>query len=147
MKILRFDSGYSILGGMIMLNGFVCPNCLSYFTEAHQHCQHCNSPLTYDGEQKNVIDHLNPNCLIHRYDGSDMLEPAVLLKPGKVNAKVATKLSEYAKPLVVPKSKIYTFQHDVFCAIQSVRSERSATMKRYDYQIASHWQKLKPYEL
>lgn len=76
-----------------------------------------------------------------------MLEPAVLVKPGKVNAKVATTLAEYAKPIVVPKNKIYAFQHDIFCAIQSIRSERSATMKRYDSLIANHWQKLEPYPL
>ena len=130
-----------------MITGFVCPNCLNYFIETHTHCQFCSHPLVYEGAEKNVIDHLNPDCLIHRYDGSDMLEPAVLLKPGKVNAKVATKLAEYAKPIVVPKNKIYTFQHDLFCAIQSVRSERSATMKRYDYVIESHWDKLTPYPL
>jgi hypothetical protein len=130
-----------------MVKGFVCPNCLSYFTEVKQHCQHCNNDLVYEGRDKNIIDCLNPDCLIHRYDGSDMLEPAVLLKSGKVNAKVATKLVEYAKPIVVPKHKIYAFQDDVFSAIQSVRSERSTTMKHYDQLIASHWQKLKPYPL
>lgn len=130
-----------------MVNGFVCQNCLSYFSKVNDHCQHCHSLLVFEGQNKNIIDRLTPDCLIHRYDGSDMLEPAVLLKPGKVNAKVATKLAEYAKPIVVPKNKIYTFQHDVFCAIQSVRSERSATMKRYDYMIENHWQKLKPYPL
>ncbi len=130
-----------------MVTGFVCQNCLSYFNEINQYCQHCHSSLVYEGEGKNIIDHLNPDCLIHRYNGSDMLEPAVLLKPGKVNAKVATTLAEYAKPIVVPKNKIYTFQHDIFCAIQSVRSERAATMKRYDYMIENHWQKLTPYPL
>ncbi len=130
-----------------MINEFVCQNCLTYFSQVDQHCPHCNNFLVYEGEDKNIIDSLNPDCLIHRYDGSDMLEPAVLLKSGKVNAKVATTLAEYAKPIIVPKNKIYAFQHDVFCTIQSARSERSATMKRYDIMIKNHWQKLKPYPL
>ena len=92
-----------------------------------------------------IMDHLEPNCLIHRYEGSDMLEPAFIIKTGKTNLKVATKLKEYAKPVVVPKQRVYHYDPALFDSIQALRTKRTATIDQYDQLIQSHWQKLLPY--
>ena len=124
----------------------VCSSCHNCLTTELACCPDCGSTLVLEGDNKNVIDQLQPNCLIHRYEGSDMLEPAVLLKQTKVNCKVATKLKEYAKPITVPKTKVYSFDQKILGAIQALRNERTATMYRYDQLIQSHWQSLKPYK-
>lgn len=129
------------------MHEIVCMNCHNCIPAAPGACPGCGSELVLDGDSKNVIDRLQPDCLIHRYDGSDLLEPAVLLKTSKINCKVATKLKEYAKPLTLPKNKIYTFDQRILGAIQALRNERTATMYRYDQLIQSHWQQLKPYRL
>lgn len=129
------------------MNEIVCMSCHNYLPTDLAVCPGCGSTIILDGEQKNVIDHLQPNCLIHRYEGSDLLEPAVLIKETKANCKVATKLKEYAKPLTLPKGKVYTFDQKILGAIQALRNERTATMYRYDRLIQSHWQNLKPYKL
>lgn len=79
------------------------------------------------------------------YEGSDLLEPASVIKEGKVNVKVATKLKEFACPITVPKSKVYAFSQTSLGAIQALRNERTAAIMRYDKLIQSHWQQLKPY--
>ncbi|MEG6584302.1 hypothetical protein [Dendrosporobacter sp. 1207_IL3150] len=127
------------------MEGIVCNSCHSYLTTDLSNCPGCGTDVVLEGSTKNVIDQLQPNCLIHRYDGSDMLEPAVLIKEGKTNVKVATKLKDYAKPVVVPKQKVYSFNQNILSSIQSLRNERTATIRRYDQLIQTHWQNLKPY--
>lgn len=127
------------------MDGYVCAGCHALITTPVSVCPGCETALVYDGSEKNVIDRLEPNCLIHRYEGSDMLEPAVLLKVAKTNVKVATKLREYPQPVTVPKSKVYTFDPNVYSKIQALRNERTATIGRYDQLIKAHWQHLKPY--
>ncbi|MDD4599558.1 hypothetical protein SDC9_04075 [bioreactor metagenome] len=129
------------------MDGVVCTNCHTWLAIDLETCPSCGTGIVLDGETKNVIDRLQPNCLIHRYAGSDLLEPAVFIKEGKVNAKVATKLKEYAKPLTVPKNEIYTFSQDTLSSIQALRNERTATIMRYDQLIESHWKSLKPYKI
>ena len=126
------------------MEGIVCSNCNFWFQAENASCPGCGTALIMEGESKNVIDRMEPNCLIHRYDGSDLLEPAVILKEGKSNMKVATKLRDYAKPVTVPKHKVYYFDQTILGAIQALRNERTATIKRYDQLIGSHWQRLKP---
>lgn len=127
------------------MEGVVCMSCHSWLPTPAVNCPHCQNELILDGETKNVIDSLQPDCLIHRYDGSDLLEPAVILKEGKTNMRVATKLIEYNKPISVPKTKVYAFSHAILSSVQSLRNERTATMRRFDQQIQAHWQRLKPY--
>lgn len=128
------------------MTGVVCRNCNTWLSpDLAAQCPQCQNPLIWEGEAKNIIDHLDPNCLINRYDGSDLLEPAVLLKWGRTNAKVATKLQEYQKPLSLSKQKIYFFDQQILSSVQSLRNERTAAMMRYEQLIQSHWQKLKPY--
>jgi len=125
---------------------YVCTGCHTTIDTPVANCPQCATALVYDGPGKNVIDRLQPNCLIHRYEGSDMLEPAVLLKVGKTNVKVATKLREYSQPITVPKHKVYAFDQKVYSAIQSLRNERKATIGRYDQLIQAHWQQLRPFD-
>ncbi len=128
------------------MEGIVCANCHSWLTLEAAACPGCGCPVVLEGESKSVIDHLQPDCLIHRYEGSDMLEPAVVVKEGKTNIKAATRLKEYGQPVTVPKSKVYAFDQNVLGSIQALRNERTATIRRYDQQIASQWQQLKPYK-
>ncbi|MEN6414694.1 MAG: hypothetical protein ABFC84_18305 [Veillonellales bacterium] len=129
------------------MNGVVCSHCHTWLTADLSSCPGCGGDIVLDGEGKNVVDRIQPDCLIHRYAGSDLLEPAVLIKEGKTNVKVATKLKEYASPITVPKQKVYSFNQDLLSSIQSLRNERTATIMRYDQLIQSHWQNLKPYKL
>lgn len=128
------------------MDGVICANCHTWLNTVADACPGCGSGIVLDGEAKNVIDRLQPNCLIHRYAGSDLLEPAVFIKEGKVNCKVATKLKEYPNPVTVPKNKVYSFNQDTLSAIQALRNERTATIMRFDKLIQSHWQNLKPYK-
>ena len=128
------------------MNEIVCMGCHNYLPGNLTACPDCGGELIFTGDSKNVIDHLQPNCLIHRYEGSDLLEPAVILKETKANCKVATKLKEYAKPLTISKNKVYSFDQQTLGAIQALRNERTATMYRYDQLIQAHWQNLKQYE-
>ena len=127
------------------MEGIVCSICHSWLTAATDSCPSCSMPLILSGENKTVIDRLEANCLIHRYDGSDLLEPATIIKEGKTNLKVATKLREYPHPVTVPKHKVYHFDSQVLSTIQALRSERTTAITRYDDLIKSHWQKLQPY--
>ena len=127
------------------MEGIVCSICHSWLTAATDSCPSCSMPLILSGENKTVIDHLEANCLIHSYNGSDLLEPAIVIKEGKTNLKVATKLREYPHPVTVPKHKVYHFDSQVLSAIQALRTERTTAITRYDDLIKSHWQKLQPY--
>ncbi|MBP2655694.1 MAG: hypothetical protein H6Q73_3263 [Firmicutes bacterium] len=124
----------------------ICANCYTPLSPVLSACPGCGDNIIITGEQKNIIDRVQPNCLIHRYDGSDLLEPAFIIKEGKTNLKAATKLKEYAKPITVPKQKTYAFDQNILSAIQSLRNERTASIRRYDQLIQSHWQQLKPYK-
>lgn len=128
------------------MEGVVCGGCHSWLTLDAAACPGCGQIIALDGDSKNVIDRLQPDCLIHRYEGSDLLEPAVIIKEGKVNVKAATKLREYADPVTVPKHKVYAFDQNILGTIQALRNERTATIRRYDRQIESHWKHLKPYK-
>ena len=128
------------------MDGIVCGACHSYLSTDLPNCPGCGNTVILAGKTKNIIDQLQPNCLIHRYEGSDMLEPAVILKEGKTNVKVATKLKDYAKPIVVSKQKVYAFNQNILSNIQALRNERTATMRRYDQLIHTHWQNLQPYK-
>lgn len=129
------------------MDEMICSNCHTWMTNPEiENCPNCNTTILADGESKNIIDRLEPNCLIYRYHGSDLLEPAVVLKQLKVNLKVATKLQEYASPILVPKENVYAFSQDVLSSIQELRNERTATITRFDQLIQSHWQNLIPYE-
>lgn len=128
------------------MDGIVCTGCHSYLTTELSNCPGCGNAIILAGEAKNVIDQLQPNCLIHRYDGSDLLEPACIIKEGRTNVKVATKLKDYGKPIVVAKTKVYSFNQSILSSIQALRNERTATMRRYDQLIETHWQNLKPYQ-
>lgn len=128
------------------MDGIVCEGCHTWLALELAACPGCGSNLVRDGDGKNVIDRLQPDCLIYRYEGSDILEPAVLIKEGKTNVKAATKLQEYSKPVTVPKSKVYAFDQKILGSIQALRNERTATVMRYDQLIQSHWQHLRPYK-
>lgn len=127
------------------MDGVVCAKCNSYLPVTSSNCPGCNAAIILDGENKTVIDRIQPNCLIHRYDGSDLLEPAVVLKAGKINYKIATKLQDYAKPVTVPKHKVYMFNPNILSGVQSLRNERTATVRRYEKLIEAQWKYLKPY--
>lgn len=125
------------------MEGVICASCHSFIT-AEAECPGCGTSVVREGEGMNVIDRLQPDCLIHRYNGSDMLEPAVIVKVGKTNIKVATRLREYAHPVTVPKAGVYSFDPALFGSIQALRNERTAAIRRYELLIGSHWQRLKP---
>lgn len=126
--------------------GIICTHCHACLTPDLATCPNCNTTIFLDGNHKNVIDRIQPNCLIYRYEGSDILEPAVIVKQSKVNVRVATKLQEYQTPVVVAKQNVYTFDQNILSAIQSLRNERTATIMRYDQLIQSHWKHLVPYQ-
>ena len=127
------------------MNEVVCMSCHNCLPDDLSACPGCGSAIILTGESRNVINRLQPNCLIHRYEGSDLLEPAVILKETKLNCKVATRLKEYAKPVTIPKSKVYAFDQKILGTIQALRNERSATIHRYDQLIQAHWQNLKSF--
>ncbi len=127
------------------MSEIVCSSCHACFSCGESICPSCHTTRIYTGDETNVITSFTPNCLIHRMRGSDRLEPAVLLKEGRTNVKVATRLAEYERPLTVPKSETYTFSADLLAHIQALRNERTAAMHRYDAQIAVYWQSLTPY--
>lgn len=103
------------------MNEIVCMSCHNCLSADLSACPGCGSEIVLDGDSKNVIDRLQPNCLIHRYEGSDLLEPAVILKETKANCKVATRLKEYSKPITVPKVKVYTFDQKILVSNSSAQ--------------------------
>jgi DNA-directed RNA polymerase subunit RPC12/RpoP len=127
------------------MDGVVCSKCSSYLSITTASCPGCGSEIILNGKEKNVIDRVVPTCLVHRYDGSDLLEPAVVLKSGRSNYKVALKLQDYAKPVTVPKHKVYMYNQDLLSSVQSLRSERTASVMRFEQQIGSQWNQLQPF--
>lgn len=127
------------------MNEVVCPVCHAYWSDMPAVCPACTHPLIYHGDERNVITSFEPKLLIHRYRGSDLLEPAVLLKEGRTNCKVATQLREYARPLTVRKSEVYALDRTLLASIESLRQERHDTMQRYDKEMATYWHRLTPY--
>lgn len=127
------------------MSEFICARCNAYFREAQAACPQCRTPLFYEGADKNVVDAFAPNCLVHRYRGSDLLEPALLLKVGKVNAKVAFHLKDIVKPVSVPKEEVFRLDEEVLHSINALRDERCETMRRFDERIGCCWQKLVAY--
>jgi len=126
--------------------GIICNHCHAWLTSDLANCPNCSTTIFLDGDNKNIIDRIQPNCLIYRYDGSDILEPAVIIKQSKINVRVATKLQEYNAPVVVAKHNVYAFNQHILSSIQALRNERTATIMRYDQLIQSHWQHLQPYQ-
>lgn len=127
------------------MDGVVCRYCHTWMPLETEVCSGCSTGLVFDGEDKNIIDRIQADCLVHRYEGSDLLEPAVIVKEGKSRMQVAIQLKDYAKPVCVAKSKVFAFNHQLLSAIQTLRNERTAAMRRYDQLIQSHWQRLKPH--
>lgn len=127
------------------MSEFICARCSAYFQAARELCPQCQTALFYEGEDKNVVDALAPNCLVHRYRGSDLLEPALLLKVGKVNAKVAFRLRDIARPVSVPKEEVFRLDEAVLASINALRDERCEEMRRFDERIGTCWQKLVAY--
>ncbi len=128
------------------MDKIICGSCHTWLTSDSSHCPSCNTEIFLDGDNKNIIDRIQPNCLVYRYAGSDILEPAVIIKQNKVNVRVATKLQEYTTPIVIAKQNVYAFNQNILSSIQALRNERTATMMRYDQLIQSHWQHLEPYQ-
>lgn len=124
----------------------ICTTCNSCFNADAASCPGCNQVPVLSGSNKNVIDQLTPNCLIHRYDGSDLLEPATIIKTGRTNYKVALKLADYNKPITVAKTKAYHYDPKVLTAIQMLRQERTNTMNDFDQKIGSYWNQLHPFD-
>lgn len=128
------------------MDGMICASCHTWMTLQARNCPSCKTNIVTDGINKNVIDRIQPNCLIYRYDGSDLLEPGVVIKQLKVNLKVATRLREYSHPILVPKNRVFAFNQNLLNSIQGLRNERTAAMVRFDQLIQSHWHNLAPYQ-
>lgn len=124
---------------------FICNACGNYSTGSAGTCPHCHTALIFSGIEKNITDVIQSDCLIHRYQGSDLLEPAKLIKAGKSNMKVAVKLKDMAKPLTVPKTEVFFLDESILSSVNQLRDERKILMKDYDERIASQWQQLQPY--
>ena len=129
---------------VLILSEFICNACLHYIETATKQCPHCQTELIFSGDQKNITDELIPNCLIHRYDGSDLLEKGRMIKEGKVNNKVVLKLKDFTRPLSIPKNKIYAFDPSILSSIDALRQERKEVMEHYDFLIGEYWDRLEP---
>lgn len=127
------------------MSEFICNDCNAYFRQSENHCPNCQVPLIFQGPKKNVTDTLVPNCLVHRYQGSDLLEPAQITKEGKVNMKVAIRLRDLEKPIAIPKREVYEMDPDILDSINALRDERRTTMDHYDDLIGKYWNKLRPF--
>jgi len=102
-------------------------------------CLECGTPFVMEGEEKNIIDQLVPTCLVHRYDGSDMLESAAIVKEGKRYYHVATKLIEYAHPAKIPKNRVFQLNEGLLAQINQLRQERRDYINTIDAQMAQLW--------
>ncbi len=123
----------------------ICAQCYTSVADQSTTCPGCGQKLFYTGNDKNVLDKLIPNCLIYRYEGSDMLEPALLVKACKTNAKVATNLREISHPITLSKDRVYSFDKSIFQSIQELRQQRTNIVQDFDQQIQTYWTKLTPY--
>lgn len=124
---------------------YICNSCNTYLNEPLSQCPNCQINFVFSGKDKNITDSLAPNCLVHRYQGSDLLEKATVLREGKTNMKVAVKLKDLAKPLTVPKSEVFKIDEKILNNINNLRSERKAQMAKYDEDIANYWENLQFY--
>lgn len=127
------------------MSEFICNHCSTYINGDETHCPQCGAAFIFSGDEKNITDSLEPNCLVYRYDGSDLLETAVIVKQGKVNVKAATRLKELAKPVTIAKNRIYAYNPDIWAAINDLRAQRKTAMQEYDALISKQWEKLTPY--
>lgn len=123
----------------------VCRHCRTYLAEPLAVCPVCASPLIYIGEDQSVIRTLPADCLVHRYRGSDLLEPAAILSEGRTNIKIATRLADYNRPLTAPKRETYVLDRALLSQINDLRAERRRAVEAYDEKIAACWQHLTPY--
>jgi hypothetical protein len=119
----------------------ICENCFSPNTIT-QCCTQCGVPFVLEGESKNVIDHFVPTCLVHRYEGSDMLEPAAIVKEGKRYYHIATRLMEYAHPTKVAKEKVFHFDPHLLEQVNALRQERREYIDELDARMAQVWSNL-----
>ena len=124
---------------------FICNSCNTYFNYAETKCPNCQTTFIFNGNEKNITDSLSPNCLVHRYQGSDLLEIAMVLKEGKTNMKIAITLKDLLKPITVPKSEVFKVDKKILSAITKLRAQRKARMEKYDEDIAAYWNKLQIY--
>lgn len=124
-----------------MNNILICQNCLSP-NAASACCTQCGSMFVMEGAGKNVIDTFAPTCLVHRYEGSDLLEPAVIVKEGKRYLYVATQLLEYARPTKVPKTRVYTYNEGLLEDVNRLRKERKEYVEAVDVRMAQLWSQL-----
>lgn len=130
---------------MFILSEFICNHCSNYINTEEKICPYCQSKFIFSGENKNITDKFIPNCLVHRYDGSDLLEKGRILKEGKVNNKIALKLKDFKHPITVSKDKIYDLNPEILASIEALRQERKEVMEHYDFLIGEYWHQLDPF--
>lgn len=119
----------------------ICQNCFSPNTTSTC-CTQCGSMFVTEGPEKNVFDTFKPTCLVHRYEGSDLLEPAAIVKEGKRYLYVATALLEYARPTKVPKERVFKYNQALFENVTNLRQERRNYVAAMDTRMAGLWSQL-----
>lgn len=120
----------------------ICQNCFSP-NAAATCCTQCGSMFMTEGTNKNVIDTFIPTCLVHRYEGSDLLEPATVVKEGKRYLYVATQLLEYAHPTKVPKERVFKYDQALLDDVNQLRKDRKDYVTTIDTRMAALWSQLK----
>lgn len=123
----------------------ICTNCHGELSQISASCPHCHTTLCWEGHNKNTHDQIIPDCLIHRYQGSDLLEPAAFLKNGKINVKVALTTPIGVKQITVPKQEVFQLDNNILNSITDLRQSRCQTMADYDNKISAYWNNLSPY--
>lgn len=116
----------------------ICNQCYAPNTQ-NPCCTTCGVPLIREGTGKNVIDQLYPTCLVHRYDGSDMLETAAIVKEGKRYYHVATKLLEYSHPTKIAKNRVFQLNENLLAQVNQLRQERKDYVESIDTKMAELW--------
>lgn len=119
----------------------ICRNCFSPNT-APTCCTQCGSMFVTEGTNKNIIDTFVPTCLAHRYEGSDLLEPAAIVKEGKRYFYVATQLMEYAHPTKVPKERVFKYNQALLDDVNKLRKERRDYVADIDTRMHVLWSQL-----
>ncbi|MEM5770783.1 MAG: hypothetical protein AAGU32_21235 [Bacillota bacterium] len=125
------------------MNILICKSCFSPNTTPTC-CTHCGSLFITEGADKNVIDTFAPTCLVHRYEGSDLLEPAAIVKEGKRYHYVATGLLEYARPTKVAKERVFKYDQALLDSVTLLRKERRDYVTAIDTRMAGLWTQLQP---
>lgn len=120
----------------------ICQNCNSP-NSAATCCTECGSMFITEGTNKNTIDTFIPTCLVHRYEGSDLLEPAVVVKEGKRYLYVATQLLEYAHPTKVPKERVFKYNQTLLGDVNQLRKDRKDYVAAIDTRMSALWSQLK----